>query len=80
MFLTCDGKRRLRGIFLVLGFNRNVGTVVLFFTEYNYTVDKGKQGVVFTHTYVYTRVVYRTSLTHEDISCFRYLSAKDFYS
>ena len=63
-----------------MGFNRNVRTVVLFLTEYNNTVDEGKQGVVFAHTNVYSGVVYRTSLTHEDISSFRYLSAKDFHT
>ena len=52
----------------------------MFLTEYNNTIDEGKQGVVFAHTYIYSGVVYRTSLTHEDISSFRYLSAKDFHT
>lgn len=67
-------------MFLVQGFNRNIGTVVFFLAEHYHTIDESEQGVVFTNTYVQTGVMYCTSLTHDDVTGFSGLSAIYLYS
>lgn len=36
--------------------------------------------MVFTHTYIVTGMVLCTTLTHDNVSCFSELTAKDFHS
>lgn len=59
---------------------RNVRFVVRFLAESNYAVHQGIQRMVFTHTYIQTRVVHGTSLANQDVTGFGSLSTKQFNS
>lgn len=63
---------------IVCRYNRYIRTVLLTFAEYYRTVYQSEQRVVFTHTYVLTRVMYCTSLTYQNISGLGILTAENF--
>ena len=63
---------------IVCRYNRYIRTVLLTFAEYYRTVYQSEQRVVFTHTYVLTRVMYCTSLTYQDISGLGILTTENF--
>ena len=51
----------------------------LFAEDYS-TVYQCEEGVVFTHTYILTRIVNRTSLANDDVAGFGELTAEKFYT
>lgn len=63
---------------IVCRYNRYIRTVLLTFAEYYRTVYQSEQRVVFTHTYVLTRVMYCTSLTYQNVSGFGILTTENF--
>lgn len=58
----------------------DVRLVVAFASEGNDTIGQSVQSVVRTHTHVCTGFVYRTALTHDDVTCLCDLSTPDFYT
>lgn len=60
--------------------NRNKRTIVLTLTKYHVAIGQCKEGMVFTHTYIVAGMVLCTTLTHDNVSCFSELTAKDFHS
>lgn len=59
---------------------RNVRPVVLFLFEFYQSVFQCVQGVVFSHTYIVTRVVLSSALANNDVSGNCCLTAKYFYT
>ncbi len=60
--------------------NRYEGTVLKALLKYHLAIDQGKQGVVFAHPNVNTRVVLGTALTHNNVACYGSLPTEDFYA
>lgn len=50
---------------------------VFAFSEHNNTVNKSVKSVIFTHTYVFTRMVNGTALTLDDVACFSMLTTEN---
>gem|GEM_PF-2717632 len=53
-------------------------TVIGFFTEFHDSVRQCEQCVVFAHAYIFTGVMLRATLTHDDISRDATLATKNF--
>lgn len=59
------------------GNHGDVATVFAAFVELNDTVDKCKEGVVFTHANILARVMDSATLTDDDVTCDAGLTAKN---
>lgn len=70
----------LRGLCLGNRLHVDIRATVLTCGEHYNTVDQGVDGVVLTHAYIQTRVVYSTTLTLDDVACFSCLSTKNLYA
>ena len=77
LFYQCQVGNRLR-LCLRHRDDGHIGLVAQFLLERDNAVDQGEQGVVFTHTYVLTRIVDGTSLADEDIAGFADLTTEQF--
>ena len=66
------------GLCLRHGDDGHIGLVAQFLLESDNAIHEREQGVVFTHTYVLTRIVDSTSLTDEDIAGFANLATEQF--
>ena len=58
----------------------NKRLAVCFLVEAYGTINECEEGVVFTHTYVLTRIVNSTPLTDENVASFCKLTAEQFYA
>ncbi len=59
-----------------------VDELAAFFSsgENHDTVDKGEEGVVFTHTYVEARMMLSAALALDDVAGFALRSTEDFHA
>lgn len=57
-----------------------IRAVVPFLAEHHYTVHQCKQGMVFTDTNIFSGVVYRSALAHENVTGFCSLTAEYFHA
>ena len=55
-------------------------TTFLACSEEYSTVDEGEEGVVFTHTYIQSRVVLSATLTLDDVAGLAFAAAEDLYT
>ena len=62
------------------GKHGDVTTVFAAFVELNDTVDKCKEGVVFTHANILAGVVSSTTLTNDNVAGDALLTTKDFHA
>lgn len=60
--------------------DRNIRPVVAFTLEVYRTVNQGEQRMILAHTHVRIRVVFRTSLTDDDITGRGRLTAEYLYT
>ena len=75
---TEQGHRKTMKKLLFNGKHGDVATVFAAFVELNDTVDKRKEGVVFTHANILARVVGGTALANDDVAGDAFLTTKDF--
>ena len=59
---------------------RNHTAVSVATMKLHYTFNKGIQGMIATHSHVFTGIMNRTTLAYDDVTCYAGLSAKDFYA
>jgi hypothetical protein len=57
--------------------NGNVRSVVGFFAEFHNAIGQSKECMVFAHSYIFSWVMLRASLTNNDVSSDATLAAKD---
>ena len=65
---------------LLCRLDRDVRLVVVTLAEGYDTIAKCEQCVVRTHTHVFTRVVNRTTLTYDNVTCLCELTTKDLHA
>ena len=58
--------------------HRHFAATVAGFAEANHTIGESKQGMVFTNTNVYIRVMFGTALANDDVTSFYDLAAEYF--
>ena len=56
--------------------NRNISSVFFAYLETNCTIYQSEKSVVFTHSDVFTRMEFSTSLTNDDVACFASFATK----
>ena len=62
------------------GSNAHERLTTLFLAERYGTIYESEESVVFTHTHIFTGVVYGTTLADENVACFCKFTAEQFYA
>ncbi len=65
---------------LCLRLNGYVRAVVPSLAKYHYAIDKCKQRMILADTYIFSRMVYGSALTHENVAGLCSLTAEYFYA
>lgn len=71
-------KSQSKCLFSSLGDDGDEGAVFTTFLELDGTVAKSKEGMVFTHSDILTRIVDGATLTNDDVTGDAMLTTKDF--
>lgn len=67
-------------LLFLCGNYRNIATILASFFEAYRTIYECVEGVVATHTDVFTGVMHGASLTNDDVSCFAGFTTEYFHA